>query len=558
MAIKSTYIVAIAAIVVVAAGVGGYMYYQNMQKEALKQERYQRWVEWSRTLYVGTTSATLHPDIQVGYGGVDRGVIHLQSAKLLYPDFTEMGEFQPYIADSWEMKKNAAGEWYIEYKLKQGLTFHDGEELTSEAVKYSWEREAWDLFNRTVAQETHHKWWHETSWKRLETPDDLTFWQFMPDEAPTYLPHPLAAMHLTQHSFLVGPESTEMYCKENDPVDLAVKQAGIGPFKLVEWLSDERVVLEAWEDMFENLIPHQPTKAKGIDKVVFIIYDDATTLRMALEKGEIDVVHNTLRRADVGDLQENPDIVVEITKGVGYTRHLEFNVRPEFYPLNDTRVRKAMAYAIFPDEIIEKCLFGIGTRADSQEAKELLAEAGFPDGFKADFWFSAGGSAEEYRDMATVLQAQLKKIGIELELKQIESGVFTDLRNSGKIPMSFQNWCPDYADPDTDLFYCLHPESRYLPLYTGYNNTEIGRLIDLGKQLYDPAGDPPEREQVYIEIQKIAADEVPGVWLFHDDIWNAYRSWVKDFSFFPYTYMCPAWDARKEIPSNWETTEPPR
>jgi ABC-type transport system substrate-binding protein len=208
------------------------MYYQNLQEEALKEEKYQRWEDWSRTLYVGTTYGTNHPDIQVGYGGVDRGMIHLRSGKLLYPDIDEIGVFVPYLADSWEFKQNTAGEYYIEYKLKPGVKFHDGEEFTSEAVAYSWQREI-DLAYREVAQETHHVWWHETSWKRLETPDPLTLWQFMPDEAPTYLPHPMAAMHLTQHGFIVGPESTEEYCKETDPAHLAVNQAGIGPFVLI-------------------------------------------------------------------------------------------------------------------------------------------------------------------------------------------------------------------------------------------------------------------------------------------------------------------------------------
>lgn len=565
------------AVVIVIVSAGGYMWYQNTQTAARKEERYQRWIEWSKTLYIGTTQVSKHPEIQVGYGGVDRGVINMQSAHLLWTDIEDMGTVHPYLAESWELKQNAAGEWYIEYKLRPGLKFHDGEEFTSESVKFSYEREV-ELFYRETAQETRHKWWHETSWKRLETPDKLTFWQFMPDESPTYLPHPLAALNICQHGFIVGPESTEKYCKETDPVEQSVNQAGIGPYILVDWVHDERVVLEAFEDM--PSFPNVPGKAAGIDTVIFSIYADPTTLRMALETGEIDVVHRTLNRADAVDMQSNPDIVVQITKGVGYTRSIGLNTRPEFAPLNDTRVRQALAFATFPEEIVEKSLFGIGSIADSMvhpwmvyyvpvfeelyrqytpderiaKAKDLLTEAGYPDGFTTAFYWGGG---ESEREIATILQAQWRVIGVTLELKVLEKGIYSSMRKEGKLSTSFSGWCPDYADPDTDLFYSLHDESSYLPQTTGYRNPRLGELIDLGKELYDPTGDPIERKAVYEEIQRIGAEDVPGIWLYHDDIWDAYRSWVTNFKFYPYTYMVPAWDAIKEIPSDWETTEPP-
>ena len=83
MAIKTTYLAAIAVVIVVAVGIGGYMYYQNMQAEALKQERYQRWVEWSKTLYIATLRSYQHPDIDVGYGGIERIDAWMRAGKLL-------------------------------------------------------------------------------------------------------------------------------------------------------------------------------------------------------------------------------------------------------------------------------------------------------------------------------------------------------------------------------------------------------------------------------------------------------------------------------------------
>jgi len=286
MAIKTTYLAAIAVVIVVAVGIGGYMYYQNMQAEALKQERYQRWVEWSKTLYIATLRSYQHPDIDVGYGGIERIDAWMRAGKLLYPDPDVPGKYHLYLAESWELKQNPAGEWYVEYQLKPGLKFPDGTDVDAAAVKYSWEREL-AVSTREANRETGHVHWSQTSWERLEAPEKYTLWQFTPDPSPTFLPHPFAGMFLLQHGFVKSPTSSEEWCKENDPLEGMINQVGYGPFKLVSFVPGEKVVYEAWEDMPENPSP-LPTKP-GVEEMVFITYADSVTLRMALEKGDIDL-----------------------------------------------------------------------------------------------------------------------------------------------------------------------------------------------------------------------------------------------------------------------------
>lgn len=484
-----------------------------------------------------------------------------------------MGEFHPGIAESWELKQSPAGEWYVEYKIKPGLKFPDGTDVDAEAVKYSWDREQFGLPARTQNKEAYHVYYTSTSFERVECPDKLTLWQFTPEPSPTFLPHPFAGMFVLHHGHIYSPTSTEKYCKETDPPESCVNQVGYGPFTLVSYVPEERIVLEKWEDYPENPLGAGtgPTKAK-VDRVIMRCYDDPTTMRMVLETGEIDIAAYGLSRADIMDMMDNPDIEIQIAEGMGSTRALAMNFRPEFAPLNDIRVRRAIAYAFFPEEVLDRCLFGIGKIAHSAvheefacsipvfeeefrklsaeeriaKAKELLAEAGYPDGFKTEYWYSGGAGAELDREIAAVIQAQLKKIGIDMEIKTVERGVFRDMLKEGRFPMWLNGWQPDYGDPDTDLYYCMHSTSTYMAGRCGYSNPSADELIKLGKNLYDPTGDPPERREVYDELQRLIIEDMVGVWMYHDSEFRAQRVWVKGYHMWhTKPYMTPFWDASR-------------
>ena len=582
MKIKTSYLIVIAVVVVLSVSYFGFTYYQNLQADARDQERHQRWVDWSNTLYIGTTYEYENPQITVGYGGLERTDDWLRAGKLLFPDPDEPGVYHSYLADSWELKQNSAGEWYVEYKLKQGMKFLDGTDIDAEAVKFSWELEL-ALYDREQNREKGHKHWSETSWKRLEAPDKYTFWQFLPDPSPSFLPHPFAGMHLLQHGFVRSPTSTEKYAKETDDPSIAIDQAGYGPFTLDSYVTGERVIWTAWEDMPENPYP-LPTQP-GVNKIISITYGDPTSMRMALETGEIDLTYlKRMSKADLLDLMDNPDVNVIVKKGVGSGRWIHMNYRPEYAPLNDVRVRRAIAFATFPEEIVEKVHFGLAEVADSRVhpwmpyhipafetiyrqytkeeriamAKDLLTEAGFPNGFEVDFWYSGGGSAETYRAEATILQAQLAKVGIELELKMGEKGIYKDMRSEGQLGMSFGGWGPDYADPDSDLYSMMDNRGSRYAKYVGYDDENVKELLKQGKDLYDPTGDPSERQAIYEELQTIWAEDAVGVDILFDSNYDAARTWVKDFKVPWHYYFASLWDVSKEIPSDWLTSEPPQ
>lgn len=593
MAINKNYV--IIAVVVIVVGAAGYMYWQNQQQQqaVIEQqlaERRAKWEEWSRTMYLGCVGGTFFPGVQnLGEGNGDELQSYLTSGKLLWPDQSEfkpnLGQFNPLIAESWELKTDAVtGEKYLEFKLKPGLVFVDGTPLNAEAVKYCYEQEAFDMPYRTQHQWTAPRYWHTHAWTRIETPDDLTVRLYMPEDG--FLPMAFAALFSLNYANIYSPTSTELYAKETDPDESFAKQVGWGPFVLSEWIPDEREVFVPWDDYPVNpLGPYAgPSKCTTLDKVVVQMYKDPASMRMAVEAGQVDHTVSGIAAADLEDMRNNPNLVVDYVPWLGGANFLHMNYRPEFAPLNDTRVRRAIQYVIEPNEIVDKLMFGTADVSDStvrpiqpyykpvmkeirdlpmeeriQTAKNLLAEAGYSEGFHSEIWYPSGGSAEFNREMGTIIQAQLAQVGITVDLKMIESAVYSQYRSEGRLPMFFRGWTLDYVDPDSEVFYCMYSTSTYLTIPLGFNNSHVDELIRQGRVLYDPTQESEERRAVYEELQDYIVDEGFCVPLYISGYYDVKQAWVEGYKYWntcdtPYEGV---WAASKVIPDDWATHDPP-
>jgi peptide/nickel transport system substrate-binding protein len=587
---------AIIAVVVIIIGAAGYLYWQNQQQQqaVIEQqlaERRAKWEEWSRTMYLGCVGGEFHPGVQnLGSGAGDELQSYLTAGKLLWPDQSEfkpnLGQFNPLIAESWVYDTDAeTGEKYLEFKLKSGLKFVDGTPLNAEAVKYCYEQEALDMPYRTQHKWTAPRYWHTHAWTRIETPDDLTVRLIMPSDG--FLPMTFAALFSLNYANIYSPTSTELYAKETDPIESFANQVGFGPFVLSEWIPDEREVYVPWDEYPVNpLGPYAgPSKCTTLDKVIVQMYTDTASLRMAVEAGQVDHTVSGIAAADIDDMRNNPNLVVDYVPWLGGANFLHMNYRPEFAPLNDTRVRKAIQYVIDPNEIVDKLLFGTAEVSDStvrpiqpyykpvmksirdlpmaeriQTAKDLLAEAGYPAGFHSEIWYPSGGSAEFSREMGTIIQAQLAQVGITVDLKMIDSAVYTEYRSEGRLPMFFRGWTLDYVDPDAEIFYCMYSTSTYLTIPLGFNNSHVDELIRLGRELYDPTQESPERRAVYEELQDFIVDEGFAVPLYVSGYWDVKQAWVEGYEYWntcdtPYEGV---WAASKVIPADWATRDPPR
>ena len=590
---NKNYIV-IAAVVILIAAAGLWYWNDQQQKAAIQAQqlaaRRAKWETWSRTMYLGSVGGTFFPGVQnLGEGNGDELQSIITAGKLLWPDQSgfkpNLGQFNPLIAESWVQKTDAlTGERYLEFKLKPGLKFVDGTKLNSTAVKYCYEQEAFDMPYRKQHQWTAPQYWHSQSWSRIETPDPLTVRLYLPKTA--FLPMVFAALFNLNYGNIYSPTSTELYAKETDTDASYAKQVAWGPFKLSEWIPDEREVFVPWTDYPVNpLGPYAgPSKCTTLDKVVVQMYTDEASMRMAITAGQVDHTILGVAAADLEDMRSNKNLVVDYVPWLGGANFLHMNYRPEFAPLNDTRVRKAIQYVIDPNEIVDKLMFGTAEVSDSTvrpiqpyykpvmkairdlpmaeriaKAKSLLAEAGYPNGFKSEIWYASGGSAEFNREMGTIIQAQLAKVGITVELKVIEAAVYSQYRSQGKLPMFFRGWTLDYIDPDAEIYYCMYSQSSYLTKPLGFNNSHIDELILKGRALYDPTKETEERKAVYYELQDFIVDEGFAVPLYVAGYFDVKQAWVTNYKYWmtcdtPYEGV---WAASKTIPDDWAMRDPP-
>jgi len=599
---KQTMYAAIAVIAIVVIAGGGYFYMQNQQKGQAKEALAARWDEWSKTLYMGTTSTDFHPGINMGKGYMNSLAKHLSGTKLFWVDRTNGDAYNPVVGETWDLKQDADGLYYVEFKLKEGLTFRDGTPINAAAVKYCWEQELLEMPNREQNRETYHIYGHEVSWgkksKGLFVIDDLTLHMYTNPGWPNYPPVWLCFLMSLDHSFIYSPTSTNEWALEANPVDDFINQVGWGPAYLEDWVEGERIVMLKNEDYPVNPLGPEagPSNMEHLDKIVVSHYGDAASQRMALKAGTIDTtLGKGLARADVPDMRKDPDIKTAFVPGVGAQQNLHMNFAPEFAPLNIREVRQAIQWIVDPTEIVDKLMFNTATVAHSmvrpfqfyfkpvlqpirdtpmaqriEKAKELLTAAGYPDGFETQFWYPAGRGEEFSRDVGTILQAQFAKAGITLELKFIERGTFFDMARAGELPMFLRGWTYDYYDPDTEIFYQMHSSSVDLAQRISFNVPEIDAMLEEARNTYMaakgagayPSGDmtlEARRDQIYTYLQDYIIDEGFSVPLYYDGFWDAHNSWVKDYN--PWmTCDKPwqgVWQISKEIPADWETTEPP-
>jgi peptide/nickel transport system substrate-binding protein len=591
---RNTYIL-IAAVVVVAAVGGGYWYLQNSQQQAALEARKAKWDAWAKTLYLGTANFDFHP------GGIDIGTStgtsiyrHMVAPRMFWVDAEKAGQYNPLVGESFTQKKDADGTVYIEFKLKSGWTFRDGTPINAQNMKWNWDRALNDLPNRKQNAESYAVYALEesygTSAKKLIVVDDKTLLMYTNPSWPTFQPFWKHFLFGLDYSFMFSMTMGQKYGLETSSLEDYAKigkDGGKGPFYLDSWVEGQRYTLKADDKYPVNPLGGKagPTKSENIKTIVMSSYSDLASTRIALEKGEIDAtIGNALARADLPSLKNNKDINLMIIPDVGSGNLLHMNYDPAFAPLNDMNVRKAIQYAVDPKEIVDKLLFGYATVSDSPvrpyldyykpvmktirdlsmaeritKAKALLAQAGFPNGFKTQFWYASGVATEAFnRDLGTILQNQLAKIGIELELKYVERGVYNTMVRAGELPMFTRGWTYDYPDPDTELFYMMHSTSPDLTKRIKFSNAHVDELLVEGRNLYG-LGQDARRKEIYTELQDFIVSNGYCVPLYLDGFWDGQRSWVTNYQVWK---VCDKptqglWNIAKTLPTDWQTKDPP-
>lgn len=401
----------------------------------------------------------------------------------------------PGLATSW----TAIDDTTWEFKLRTGVTFHDGESFDAEAVKFTIDRIIDPQANsptlsyiRTVAS--------------VEVVDRETV------RIKTNGPDPLLPTRMSRYpAYIVPPNYVE---KVGNDV-FASKPIGTGPYKLVDFVPDQHVILEANAGYWRG--------KPAIDKVTFRAIPDGTARMTALLTGEADLVENV--PVDLVPLvSQSPDADLVQVKNGGLTVYLGLVMSQK--PLDELKVRQALDAAIDRKGIVDNILRGMAsvkgtqvgpadfgyldvppTAYDPERAKELLKEAGYPDGFSIKMQ-----STRRYMKDSEVAQAiaqQFGDVGVKIDQEVLDWAVYTkDVPRKG--PIFMLGWgSTQTLDADAAIYAIMRSGEPY----STASVPELDTLLDESRKIVDPEA----RKKVLEEIQTVAQKQVPLLTLYQED-----------------------------------------
>jgi peptide/nickel transport system substrate-binding protein len=414
----------------------------------------------------------------------------------------------PGLAESYDI--SADGKEYT-FKLRKGLKFTDGTPFDANAVKWS--------IDRVMALKGDPSWLVTDFVDHVDVVDTHAV-KFVLKNPVAYFPSLVASVPYY-------PVNPNIYPKDKiirDPSELkGGKLVGLGPYKVVSFKRDQEIVMEA----NPNFYGETPKN----DRVVIRYFADATTMRLAIEKGEVDFVFKTLNPSDIKDLEKS-DKVQTIKAQGPYIRYLCFLC--DSPPFEDKVLRQAVAAAINRPPLLDKVFlgqneplysmvpmgmwshidafkeaFGDGNIAKS---KELLASRGYNESNKFEFelWYTPSHYGDTEVDLAAVLKDQLEATGVmNVTVKSAEWATYRDNWSNKVMPAYLLGWYPDYIDPDNyTAAFAGTAGSKGLGIY--FSDPEWDKKLLEGQT----TPDMEKRTQIYEEIQRMWTDEVPTATIF--------------------------------------------
>ncbi len=323
---------------------------------------------------------------------------------------------------------------------------------------------------------------------------------------------------------------------------LNTKPVGTGPFSFVEYVPQTRMVLKKnpnfWgKDAKGNKLPY-------LDGITYSYLPDATARVTALRTGNVDWIEYVPSTA-IQTLKADTNVNVLGGPAANY-RALFFNVAQK--PLDNPKVRRAIAYALNNQEIVDVALLGVGGIASPgtvfpdgnyyaspdasygkpnlDRARALLKEAGFPNGFTLDLKVTS--TYDFLRVPAEIIQAQLAPIGIKVNINALEWSVFLPDILAKKYTATILGESGQ-GDPDDYLYTPFASDSG--GNLTNFKDATIDKWLDQGRQVADPAA----RKKLYVDVQKRLVDLSPMVFLYSSTQYEAARKAVQGYAHFPNT-----------------------
>ncbi len=435
-------------------------------------------------------------------------------------------EIQPGLAESLEQIEETV--W--EAKLREDVTFHDGSEFNAEVVKANLDR----VLDPDIGSPVAFLFDMITS---VEVTDEYTV------EITTAFPFAALPSHLAHPGgHMISLESIEKDYEaiENGEEPFTVvneNPIGTGYFKYEERVNGEYVTLVKNEDYWGE-------EAKT-DAITFKVVPEDMTRIAELKTNDAQIIY-PVNANDVNQIDENDGTHVKQSESASMS-YLGMNTEKE--PFNNVKVRQAIAKAIDKQKLIDGVMDGIPLKAKGplaptvfgynedlqpidyniEEAKELLKEAGYEDGFET----SIVTYDRTTKDMAEFIQAQLGEIGIDVSIETLEIGAYLEVTGSGDSEMLVGSWGTVTLDADYGLYAMFHSENAGAPGNRSfYASDEVDKLLEKGRQTVDEK----DRLEIYNEAQQIIVDEAPIVPLYHSVLLAGLSDSIDGFFQYPSSF----------------------
>ena len=422
--------------------------------------------------------------------------------------FDENGAVIPGLAESWEISDDSL---VYTFHLRDDVTFHNGKHFDSSDVMYSYEIISGESTGSPISSRF-------SIIEELEAPDEYTF--------KIRLSEPNAA-------FLEG---TRVGIIPSGYTECASAPVGTGPYKFVEYIPGQRIVLEKNDEYYDE-------ERKGsIDRAEIYIMTDESAIVTALQSGQLDMAQVTGLDAEIlkssFTIYSNPQNMVCL-----------FALNNAMEPFNDIRVRQAINYAINKDDIINGAFDGYATKLDSNfspvmgfyynsdvenyypydvdRAKELLDEAGYPDGFS--FTITVPSNYQQHVSTAQIIAENLKKVGIDAEIKLVEWGAWLeDVYTNGNYETTVIGLTGKLDPYEILVRYC----SDYKRNFFHYSNPSYDRIMEEAAV----ESDENKRAELYKECQMILTEDAVSVWTCDPNLVIAIREDLKGYKSYPLTF----------------------
>jgi len=422
------------------------------------------------------------------------------------------GDIEPALAESWEISDD--GREYT-FHLRQGVTFHNGEPFNADSVVLTWERGKDAGFEYS---------------NYLQDADSVTKVDDYTVKITT--PEPNALFFTTLHDIwaMIPPE----YFAEVGQEGFDEHPIGTGPYKFVEWVKGDHITFEANLDYWRG--------APKIQTVIFRPIPESATRVAAIQTGEVDIV-TRLSAEEAQSLMGAPNVTI-IKYPVTRIYYIAFNnmTTGVGQPTEDPLVRQAMNYAVDVDAIVDAIFDGFAKPAtgyvatgelgygaveaygyDPDKAKDLLAQAGYADGFAMDMACPAGAYSH-FEEVCEAIVGYLGDVGIDVNLELMESGQYWDLEAAKELPPLFgDSWSAQAGEAYRRLTGALMGNDA------AYSSWEDPEIIDMLNQIKSTV-DRQARTKLYEDLQVYMKENPPFIYLYEPVAFEAINTRVQDYT----------------------------